>query len=435
MGIFKLEEAHQHVLVVFTPPSTPSAAVPNNWVGIWADMSVTAGQVTYGTTGVAPNRKFVVNYNAVNFFSATPSSTHQIILNELDNSIEVHLTSNVTSSVNQRAMAIENANGTIAFVPPARNVGTWSSTNESWKFSPVVQSFTYDWSANPTYLSSTTIANPIATNMTTSQTYSVLVTDANGCSNTNTLSIDVNGPTSSTTVISLPCGSNYLWNGTTYSLAGIYTATTLNVAGCDSLQTLDLSYTGCNTVLNVTAVIQGYWLGTEMAEVLSLQGEPTTLGVCDSIDVSLVDSATLTIVTTKRAVLNKNGLANVVFPGSFTGSYYIKLEHRNAMETWSKYTVSMSGTPSYNFTTAADQAYGDNQVEVSPGIFALYSGDIIKDANEAIELTDIAQLESDNSNFAFGYQASDINGDGGVDLGDFPLVEANVNGFIFANHP
>jgi hypothetical protein len=214
-----------------------------------------------------------------------------------------------------------------------------------------------------------------------------------------------------------------------------YEVTGTDANGCTNTATAVVTVNNCNTTLNLTALIQGYWLGTEMSEVLSFQSEPTTLGACDSIDVSLVDSATLNVLVTKRAVLNKNGLANVVFPGSFTGSYYIKLAHRNAMETWSKYTVSMSGTPSYNFTTAADQAYGDNQVEVSPGIFALYSGDIIKDANEAIELTDIAQLESDNSNFAFGYQASDINGDGGVDLGDFPLVEANVNGFIFANHP
>ena len=39
------------------------------------------------------------------------------------------------------------------------------------------------------------------------------------------------------------------------------------------------------------------------------------------------------------------------------------------------------------------------------------------------------------NNFSFGYYATDINGDGNVDLLDFPDVEDNINNFIFSYHP
>ena len=173
-----------------------------------------------------------------------------------------------------------------------------------------------------------------------------------------------------------------------------------------------------------------------MAPVLANQGDLLApANACDSVDVYLKDATTFTTIASAKAQLNQNGSCLVAFNGSYNGNYYIAVQHRNAIETWSAMPVSISGNSSYNFTTAAAQAYNANQVEIAPGVFGFFSGDIVKDLNEAVELTDIAQLESDNSNFLFGLQASDINGDGGVDLGDFPLVEANVNGFIFSNHP
>jgi hypothetical protein len=88
---------------------------------------------------------------------------------------------------------------------------------------------------------------------------------------------------------------------------------------------------------------------------------------------------------------------------------------------------------SYNFTSAANQAYGDNQVEVSTGVWALYSGDIIIDEN--IDLLDLGTLELDISNFSYGYMPTDLNGDGNVDLLDSPVLEANISNFVFSYHP
>jgi hypothetical protein len=59
-------------------------------------------------------------------------------------------------------------------------------------FSPINPSITYDWSANSNFLSSTTISNPIAQAVASSQVYSLTVTDINtGCVKTKTYNLDV----------------------------------------------------------------------------------------------------------------------------------------------------------------------------------------------------------------------------------------------------
>ena len=87
----------------------------------------------------------------------------------------------------------------------------------------------------------------------------------------------------------------------------------------------------------------------------------------------------------------------------------------------------------YDFTTSTSQAYGSNQVQVSPGIWAFFSGDVVVDEN--LDLLDIGEVETDISNFQFGYYATDINGDGNIDLLDVPALETNISNFIFSNHP
>jgi len=192
----------------------------------------------------------------------------------------------------------------------------------------------------------------------------------------------------------------------------------------------------CNTTLNVTCFIQGYWDGTSaMVPTLTNQGEPSTTGACDSIDVELhSDVSPFGVDATVRTVLQQNGTATCVFP-PMTGNKYIAVKHRNALQTWSANAIPMGTTVSYNFSTAANMAYGDNQIEVStsPSVWAFYSGDIIVDEN--MDLLDLGSLESDISNFGYGYLNTDLNGDGNVDLLDSPMLESNISNFIYSNHP
>jgi hypothetical protein len=64
--------------------------------------------------------------------------------------------------------------------------------NQCISYTPATSAFAYDWSANSTYLNSTTIANPVAQSVFTSEVYSVFVTDLNsGCTKTVNYSLNV----------------------------------------------------------------------------------------------------------------------------------------------------------------------------------------------------------------------------------------------------
>ena len=280
-------------------------------------------------------------------------------------------------------------------------------------------------------LSNASNYDPTAT-VNASTTYSVTVTGAYGCAATSSVTVTVNQPSSSNT--SMTTCAPIVWNGNTYATAGTYSFTTTNAAGCDSVATLNLTI-ACSTVVNLTCLIQGYWDAgsSSMLPVLFNQGELSTATACDSIDVELHDITTYAMVQSVRTILNQNGTANCVFPAT-SGDYYIVVKHRSAIQTWSALPVTVGPTAvSYNFTSAANQAYGDNQVEVSTGVWALYSGDIITDEN--IDLLDLGTLELDISNFSYGYMPTDLNGDGNVDLLDSPVLEANISNFVFSYHP
>jgi hypothetical protein len=50
-------------------------------------------------------------------------------------------------------------------------------------------------------------------------------------------------------------------------------------------------------------------------------------------------------------------------------------------------------------------------------------------------LHDLNNIEIDRNNFLSGYLSTDINGEVNVDLLDLPIVENNINSFIFSIHP
>jgi hypothetical protein len=93
----------------------------------------------------------------------------------------------------------------------------------------------------------------------------------------------------------------------------------------------------------------------------------------------------------------------------------------------------MTSTTSYDFTTAASKAFGDNMIEVETGVFAMYSGDINQD--EFVDPFDYPSFEFDNVTFATGYLNTDLNGDGFIDPFDYPVFELNNVNFVMSAHP
>ncbi len=190
-----------------------------------------------------------------------------------------------------------------------------------------------------------------------------------------------------------------------------------------------------NVTLYLILYLQGYYDGGyTMRPALSNQGQPSASAITDTITVELHPALSPnTVVAQTKALLHTNGNVDCQFLVP-AGNYYVVVKHRNHVETWSANPVAFTGAFAVNdFSYAANMAYGNNQVEIEPGLFAFYSGDINQDENA--DLLDLSILESDISAFQYGYEPTDLNGDGNVDLLDSPMLEANINAFVFSNHP
>ncbi len=198
------------------------------------------------------------------------------------------------------------------------------------------------------------------------------------------------------------------------------------------------SFTVISTAaLNVKAFIEGYYAGGgTLTAVLLNQGIAAGANECDSVTVELRDQfspGTLAYSSTK--VLGTNGMVSLTVPGALIGnSYYIAVFHRNALQTWSFQPVTISGTTTYDFTTANNKSFGSNQTQVEPGVWAFYSGDIAPQ-DEFIDVFDQSTIDNDAGVFAFGYFATDVNGDGFVDVFDQAVVDNNAAFFLFSAHP
>lgn len=132
----------------------------------------------------------------------------------------------------------------------------------------------------------------------------------------------------------------------------------------------------------------------------------------------------------KTANIQINGNVNCYFPPQSTDSCYIVIKHRNHIETWSSSPVSFTNdTVTYDFTIAANKAYGSNQKEVAQGIYAIMVGDVNQD--NIVDLSDLVDMDTDLTNGTIGYVVYDLNGDGVVDLSDLVIIDENLtNGVV-----
>jgi sugar lactone lactonase YvrE len=183
------------------------------------------------------------------------------------------------------------------------------------------------------------------------------------------------------------------------------------------------------TTANLTMYIQGYYIGAGMMNSVKYnQDYVSDTDQVEELTVSLHDAVTNALVEQTRALLHTDGSAQAGFTTA-TGTYYLAIKGRNSLETWSANPLTIDqGQIVYDFTSAASQAYGDNLVEVEPGVYAIYSGDL--NADGYIEFTDYTIWESDANNFAEGNFDTDLNGDGFVEFTDYTIWESNANSFI-----
>lgn len=114
----------------------PDSAQPNAVIAFnWNDLDPTAGGlITYTTIGNSPNQKFIVTYTNIPLWSYGGSNSGQIVLNELDNSIEVHIGNALNNGWLTHSEGIENGNGSSGLSVSGRNLSLWTASNSSHKW-------------------------------------------------------------------------------------------------------------------------------------------------------------------------------------------------------------------------------------------------------------------------------------------------------------
>jgi hypothetical protein len=162
------------------------------------------------------------------------------------------------------------------------------------------------------------------------------------------------------------------------------------------------------------------------------------LNVSDTVKILLANtSSPFAIVDSAYAVLDSlTFTATATLSVANSGTYYIVVAHRNSIETWSAAGVAYTkgATTNYDFTTAASQAYGSNEIEIASGVFAIYNGDCNQDGY--VDPLDLSMVDQDSYNYVSGKAlVTDVNGDGYVDPLDLSIVDQNSYNYVGVKLP
>ena len=177
-------------------------------------------------------------------------------------------------------------------------------------------------------------------------------------------------------------------------------------------------------ILNLKIIIEGYYKGN------GLMTEVVSPGICDTVTIDLCENVfPFNVVYTSRSIVNASGNGAFNYPLSADGgSFYIAVNNHNTLKTWSSNPLLFSMNTSYDFTTSASQAFGNNQKNLGDGRFALYSGDVNQD--NQINGSDFDELKDAIQLFPFGYLIKDLTGDYLIESSDFSLLENNIGRII-----
>jgi gliding motility-associated-like protein len=120
--------------------------------------------INYQVLGSFPCRALVVSFSDVAQFSGgcqnatVGSQTSQIVIYEVSNIVEIYIQRRVPCTSWQNGngvVGLINSTGAAASVPPGRNTGAWSATNEAWRFTPNGESnVEFEWLLNGDFYSS-----------------------------------------------------------------------------------------------------------------------------------------------------------------------------------------------------------------------------------------------------------------------------------------
>ncbi len=125
----------------YTAQFLPNGGAPQNAILVdWEDLLPNNGNMNYYTTGTAPNRVLVFNFNNVPHYGCRSNiHTFQIVLFETSNVIDVNFQSKPLCGSNGATLGLTNINGTKVVPVGGKNASAWSiTTAQKYRFSPSV---------------------------------------------------------------------------------------------------------------------------------------------------------------------------------------------------------------------------------------------------------------------------------------------------------
>ena len=152
---------------------------------------------------------------------------------------------------------------------------------------------------------------------------------------------------------------------------------------------------------------------------------------------------TETIVHTVTPMLQSNGNAVCVFPGSAVGqSYYVVVDHRASNPLWSATPITITSSSTYNMANALANAYSDGNTSIQPmdaitsGLYGIWMGELNEDGYlDAVDYS-IFEIETNAAQYLNQYLLDgDFNGDTYVDASDFAVFDSNSDYGAYEQRP
>ena len=269
------------------------------------------------------------------------------------------------------------------------------------------------------------IPPPVITSLNPSSGPVSIVVQINGSNFSGATQVSFNGVSATYNVISSTTISATVPFGATTGLVSVTTP------GGTATSPGNFTVTTPPVSIMVRVFIQGYYAGnsTMNAAVSSTTADNFILRLASS-------SPPYGIAYSAAGTVDINGYGTFTFFGPSIGSsWYLVLQQRNTLETWSSSPLTITGLSNnqYDFTTAANKAFGNNMAHLGNGIYGIWSGDVNQDG--LIESSDYSVIENDLLNFLSGYYSSDLTGDNLVESLDYSLIENNLLLFLFTIGP
>ncbi|MBK7852806.1 MAG: metallophosphoesterase [Bacteroidetes bacterium] len=242
----------------------------------------------------------------------------------------------------------------------------------------------------------------------------------------------------------------YVWSNSSTSQnltdvpVGTYSLTLTDANGCMTTETIPVGATAnASMTVHLHLFIQGYYMGNqEMRAPLFSSGLSSDPTACDSITIEFRNSSPVHgIEFSSRTLLHTDGNCSVNFPGSFSGGqYFIVIRHRNSLETWSAAAQLLQHNDTVEFADVITKAYGNNLATLGDGFFGLWSGDVSDGISPGlqdgmIETSDYIHIENASQMFLAGYVTEDLTGDVLVESADYSLAENNMQILLIVARP